>query len=99
MPRNEPWPSRPYSGEFHLTALRAPGTVRTMSVSRRRPTSRFQPGMAAMVACTEASPVPGCSAVQHGAPGDHEILVWPIALRGALLIRDRPKLRALGGPV
>src|SRR3546814_18044428 len=27
-----------------------------MSASRRRPTSRFQPGMAAMQACTGASP-------------------------------------------
>src|SRR5947199_8338118 len=27
-----------------------------------------------------------------------EIWPWRIALRGALLIRDRPKLRALGGP-
>ena len=48
MPRSQPWPSNPCSGEFHLTALRTPGTVRTMSASRRRPTSRFQPGMAAM---------------------------------------------------
>ena len=23
----QPWPSTPYSGEFHLTALRTPGTV------------------------------------------------------------------------
>src|SRR3982074_1347249 len=46
MPRNQPRPSTPYSGEFHLTALRTSGTVRTMSASRRRPTSRFQPGMA-----------------------------------------------------
>jgi hypothetical protein len=48
MPRNQPWPSTPYSGEFHLTALRTPGTVRTISASRRHPTSRFQPGIAAM---------------------------------------------------
>src|ERR1700724_1008190 len=48
MLRNQPWPSTPYSGEFHLTALRTPWTVRTMSASRRRPNSRFQPGMAAM---------------------------------------------------
>ena len=34
--------------DFHFTALRTLGTVRTMSASRRRPTSRFQPGMAAM---------------------------------------------------
>jgi len=34
-------------GEFHFTALRTPGTTRTMNASRRRPTSRFQPGMAA----------------------------------------------------
>src|SRR5688500_9025625 len=39
-----------------VTALLTPGTVRTMSVSRRRPTSRFQPGIAAMYACTGASP-------------------------------------------
>jgi hypothetical protein len=39
-----------------LTALRTPGKVRTMSASRRRPTSLFQPGMAAMYACTGASP-------------------------------------------
>src|ERR1700730_12036815 len=42
-PRNQPWPSTPYSGEVHLTALHTPGTVRTISASRRRPTSRFQP--------------------------------------------------------
>src|SRR5689334_21091970 len=29
-----------------------------MSASKRRPTSRFQPGMAAMYACTGASPSP-----------------------------------------
>src|SRR5687768_9400383 len=61
MPRNQPspsppWPSPPYSGEFHLTALRTPVTVRTVSASRRRPPSRFQPGRAAMYACTGASP-------------------------------------------
>ena len=33
-----------------MTALRTPGTVRATSVSRRRPTFRFQPGMAAMYA-------------------------------------------------
>ena len=36
--------------------FRTPGTVRVMSASRRRPTSRFQPGMAAMYAWTGASP-------------------------------------------
>src|SRR4029453_18587625 len=46
----------PYSGEFHFTALRTLGTLRTMSASRRFPTSRFQPGRAAMYACTGASP-------------------------------------------
>src|SRR5881296_1845628 len=46
----------PYNGEFHFTALRTLGTLRTMSASRRRPTSRFQPGIAAMYACTGASP-------------------------------------------
>ena len=30
-PRNQPWPSTPYSGEFHLTALRTPETVRTIN--------------------------------------------------------------------
>src|SRR6185295_18322882 len=33
-----------------------PGTLRTMSASRRRPMSCFQPGMAAMYFCTGASP-------------------------------------------
>src|SRR5687767_10306982 len=46
----------PYNGEFHFTALRTLGTVRTMSASRRFPRSRFQPGIAAMYACTGASP-------------------------------------------
>src|SRR5688500_1377747 len=46
----------PYNGEFHFTALRTLGTFRTMSASRRFPTSRFQPGIAAMYACTGASP-------------------------------------------
>src|SRR5512132_1508931 len=46
----------PYNGEFHLTALRTLGTFRTMSASRRFPRSRFQPGIAAMYACTGASP-------------------------------------------
>src|ERR1044072_4051466 len=46
----------PYIGEFHFTALRTLGTFRTMSASRRVPTSRFQPGIAAMYACTGASP-------------------------------------------
>src|ERR1700738_2694552 len=46
----------PYNGEFHFTALRTLGTFRTMSASRRFPRSRFQPGMAAMYACTGASP-------------------------------------------
>src|SRR3954469_23605547 len=46
----------PYSGEFHFTALHTPGTVCTISASSRRPTSRFQPGIAAMYACTGASP-------------------------------------------
>ena len=27
MPRNQPWPSTPYSGEFRLTALHTPGTA------------------------------------------------------------------------
>ena len=36
-------------GEFHLTAFRTLGTLRTMSASRRRPMSRFQPGKAAML--------------------------------------------------
>src|SRR5262245_48371007 len=48
----------PYNGEFHFTALRTLGTVRTMSASSQRPTSRFQPGMPAMYACTGASPSP-----------------------------------------
>src|SRR6266481_21859 len=55
-PKNQPWPSMPYNGEFHFTALRTLGTFRTMSASRRRPTSRFQPGIPAMYACTGASP-------------------------------------------
>src|SRR5438034_8673625 len=46
----------PYSGEFHLTALRTLGTFRTISASRRFPMSRFQPGIAAMYACTGAAP-------------------------------------------
>src|SRR5688572_3814620 len=46
----------PYMGEFHFTALRTGGTVRTISASRRFPMSRFQPGIAAMYACTGASP-------------------------------------------
>src|SRR5688500_15744190 len=46
----------PYNGEFHFTALRTLGTLRTMSASRRFPRSRFQPGIAAMYACTGASP-------------------------------------------
>src|SRR3954471_11637582 len=46
----------PYNGEFHFTALRTLGTQRTMSASSRRATSRFQPGIAAMYACTGASP-------------------------------------------
>jgi len=41
-----------------LTALLTPGMARVMSASRRRPTSCFQPGMAAMKACTGASPYP-----------------------------------------
>src|SRR6266849_7319049 len=53
---NQPWPSMPYNGEFHFTALRTLGTFRTMSASSQRPTSRFQPGIAAMYACTGASP-------------------------------------------
>src|SRR3954471_2086541 len=48
----------PYIGVFHFTALRTLGTFRTMSASSRRPTSRFQPGIAAMYACTGASPSP-----------------------------------------
>ncbi len=43
MSRNQPWSPTPYSGEFHLTALRRPGTVATMSASRRRPVPCFQP--------------------------------------------------------
>ena len=35
-------------GRVPLTALLTPGAVRSMSASRRRPTSLFQPGMAAM---------------------------------------------------
>src|SRR5687768_5357242 len=46
----------PYNGEFHFTALRTLGTFRTISASRRCPMSRFQPGIAAMYACTGASP-------------------------------------------
>src|SRR5688572_8084733 len=46
----------PYNGEFHFTALRTLGTAPTMSASRRFPTSRFQPGIAEMYACTGASP-------------------------------------------
>src|ERR1700688_1791649 len=46
----------PYNGEFHFTALRTLGTFRMMSASRRFPRSRFQPGIAAMYACTGASP-------------------------------------------
>src|SRR5439155_15481665 len=45
-----------YNGEFHFTALRTLGTLRTMSASRRFPRSRFQAGIAAMYACTGASP-------------------------------------------
>ena len=37
-----------WKGEFHLTAFRTLGTLRTMSASRRRPLPHFQPGMAAM---------------------------------------------------
>src|SRR5687767_421159 len=59
MPRNQPSSSStPYSGEFHLTALRTPGTVRTMIASSRRPTSRFQPCIAVMYDRTGASPYP-----------------------------------------
>src|SRR5207249_11308999 len=46
----------PYVGEFHFTALRTLGTLRTMSASRRFPMARFQPGIAAMYARTGASP-------------------------------------------
>src|SRR3984893_14707458 len=46
----------PYNGEFHFTALRTLGALRTMSASRRFPRSRFQPGIAEMYACTGASP-------------------------------------------
>src|SRR5687768_13003168 len=46
----------PYNGEFHFTALRTLGTFCVMSASRRFPRSRFQPGIAAMYACTGASP-------------------------------------------
>src|SRR3990172_4566135 len=46
----------PYMGEFHFTALRTLGAFRTMSASRRFPRARFQPGIAAMYACTGASP-------------------------------------------
>jgi hypothetical protein len=46
----------PYIGEFHFTDLRTIGTVRTMRASRRCPIKRFQPGIAAMYACTGASP-------------------------------------------
>ena len=45
-----------WKGEFHLTAFRTLGTLRTMSASRRRPLPHFQPGMAAMQACTGESP-------------------------------------------
>ena len=37
-----------WQGEFRLTAFRTLGTLRMMSASRRRPMSRFQPGMAAV---------------------------------------------------
>ena len=46
----------PYMGEFHFTALRTLGTLREMSASRRFPMARFQPGIAAMYACTGLSP-------------------------------------------
>src|SRR5689334_15455337 len=46
----------PYIGEFHFTALSTLGTHRTTSASRRFPRSRFHPGIAAMYACTGASP-------------------------------------------
>src|SRR5438093_7017105 len=46
----------PYNGEFHFTALRTLGTLCTMSVSRRFPMARFQPGIAAIYTCTGASP-------------------------------------------
>src|SRR5688572_27559514 len=46
----------PYNGEFHFTALRTLGTFRTIRASRRFPRSRFQPGIAAIYACTGASP-------------------------------------------
>ena len=48
----------PNHGEFHRTAFRTSGTLRTMSASSLRPTSRFHPGSAAMYACTGASPSP-----------------------------------------
>ena len=48
----------PHHGEFHRTAFRTSGTLRTMSASSLRPTSLFHPGIAAMYACTGASPSP-----------------------------------------
>src|SRR5215469_8804042 len=46
----------PYNGEFHFTALRTLGMLRSISASRRFPRSLFQPGILAMYACTGASP-------------------------------------------
>ncbi len=37
-----------WKGEFHLTAFRTLGTLRTMSASRQRPLPHFHPGKAAM---------------------------------------------------
>ena len=47
-PMNQPRPSTPQSGEFHFTALATSGTVATTSASSQRPTSAFQPGIAAI---------------------------------------------------
>jgi hypothetical protein len=39
-PRNQPWPSMPYKGEFYFTALRTWGTLCTMSAGS--PGSSFE---------------------------------------------------------
>src|SRR5918999_1956544 len=93
MPRNQPCPSTPYSGELHFTAFRTLGTVRTMSASRRFPRSRFQPGIAAIYACTGASPsafaICGLPPERRTTPAVGGDLDFVAALRG-LLARDVP---------
>src|SRR5262245_42611854 len=64
----------PYIGEFHFTALRTLATLRVMSASRRFPRSRFQPGIAAMYACTGASP---SAFAICGLPPERRTTFWP----------------------